>query len=98
MLGLTDFITDAPWEDTFTIWFVLVDEAYGALEAHFGGWRQRGPRPIFHDSEVISVALIIDTFFHGHEALGLSFLRQYHPTLFPALPNDGQFNTRRRLL
>jgi hypothetical protein len=98
MTGLTDFITDAAWEDVFTIWFVLVDEAYLALEQHFGAWRQRGPAPAFHDSEVITVALITDTFFHGHEALSLSFLRQYHPSLFPALPSNGQLNTRRRLV
>ncbi len=98
MTGLTDFITDTAWEDVFTIWFVLVDEAYVALEGHFGVWRQRGPAPRLHDSEVITISLIIDTFFHGHEALGLSFLRQYHAGLFPALPSDGQFNTRRRLV
>src|SRR5688572_20433318 len=98
MTGLTDFITDAVWEDIFTIWFVLVDDAYGALETHFGAWRTRGPQPTLHDSEVITVALIIDTFFHGHEALGLSFLRQYHPDLFPTLPRAGHFNARRRLV
>ncbi len=98
MTGLTDFITDADWQDVFTIWLVLVDEAYVALEQHFGAWRQRGPAPAFHDSEVITVSLICDTFFHGHEALGLSFLRQYHADLFPALPTNGQFNTRRRLV
>ncbi len=98
MTGLTDFITDADWQDVFTIWLVLVDEAYVALEQHFGAWRQRGPAPAFHDSEVITVSLICDTFFHGHEALGLSFLCQYHADLFPALPTNGQFNTRRRLV
>jgi hypothetical protein len=98
MLGLTDFITDAAWKDIFTVWFVEIDDAYVALEGHFGPWRTRGPQPTFHDSEVITVALIIETFFHGHEALGLSFLRQYHHDLFPALPANGQFNTRRRQL
>ncbi len=47
---------------------------------------------------MITVALLIDTFFHGHEALGLAFLRQYEPTLFPALPAEGHFNERRRAL
>jgi hypothetical protein len=37
---------------------------------------------------VIAVALIIDTWFHGHDALGLAFLRQYHPTRFPHLPPE----------
>jgi len=95
MTGRTDFITDACWVDVWTIWFVLVDDAYQALERHYGKWRQRGPDPTFSDSEVITVALIIDTWFHGHEALGLAFLRQYHGDIFPHLPPDGWFNQRR---
>ncbi|MDW8214586.1 MAG: IS982 family transposase [Roseiflexaceae bacterium] len=98
MTGMTDFITTARWEDVWTIWFVLVDDAYQALERRYGRWRRTGPAPVFHDSEVITVALIIDTWFHGHEALGLAFLRQYHPTLFPHLPSDGWFNQRRTRL
>ncbi len=98
MTGLTDFITEANWEDLLTTWYVLVDDAYPALQAHYGPWRRRGPEPDFSDSEVITVSLLIDTLFHGHEALGLAFLRQYHAELFPALPPNGQFNHRRRQL
>jgi hypothetical protein len=98
MTGRTNFITDACWADILTIWFVLVDDAYQALQTHVGAWRQRGPQPNIGDSEVITVALMIDTFFHGHEALGLAFLRPYEPTLFPALPTEGHFNERRRAL
>jgi hypothetical protein len=98
MTGLTDCITDSVWEDTWIHWFCLVDTAYQTLEAHYGQWRRTGPAPSFHDSEVITVALIIDTWFHGHEALGLAFLRQYHPTLFPRLPQPGHFNARRTVL
>lgn len=98
MAGRTDFITDEKPEDVWLIWYVLVDDAYQALEAFHGAWRTRGPAPIFSDSEVITVALIIDTWFHGHEALGLSFLRHYHHTAFPKLPPDGWFNARRTLL
>ena len=76
MAGRTDFITNARWEDVWTIWFVLIDDAYQSLESHFGAWRRRGPSPCFHDSEVITVSLIIDTWFHGDEELGLAFLRQ----------------------
>ncbi len=32
MTGLTDFITDAEWKDVFTIWFVVVADAYAVLE------------------------------------------------------------------
>lgn len=98
MTGLTDFITEANWADILTVWYALVDDAYQALQAQFGPIRRRGPQPAFSDSEVITVGLLIDTFFHGHEALGLSFVRQYHPDLFPALLPEGQFNSRRREL
>lgn len=98
MAGRTDYITEACWEDVWTIWYSLVDDAYIALEKHYGAWRRTGPQPCFSDSEVITVSLIIDTWFGGHEALGLSFLRQYHPTLFPKLPANGWFNHRRSVL
>ena len=98
MTGLTDFITQANWADILTVWLVLVDDAYQALENPFGPWRRRGPQPEFTDSEIITVGLLIDTFFHGHEALGLAFIRQYHLDLFPKLLPEGQFNHRRREL
>jgi Transposase DDE domain len=98
MVGRTDFITDACWEDVWTIWYTLVDDAYQTLEQHYGKWRRSGPTPLFSDSEVITVSLIIDTWFGGHEALALAFLRHYHPTLFPHLPPNGWFNQRRTIL
>lgn len=98
MTGLTDFITEAQWTDILLVWYVIVDDVYRILEGHHGRWRQRGPEPEFSDSEVITVSLLIDTFFHGHEDLGLSFLRQYHRDLFPRLLPPGQFNQRRREL
>jgi hypothetical protein len=98
VIGRTDFITEAVWSDIILVWYCLVDDAYQELERHFGRWRQRGPSPVFTDSEVITVALVIDTFFGGHEALGLSFLRQYQADLFPHLPGTGRFNERRTRL
>ena len=98
MIGMTDFITEACWEDVFTHWFSLVYDAYHALEQNFGQWRRRGPAPDFRDSEVITVGLIIDTWFNGDEAKGLSFLRQYHADMFPNLPSNGHFNERRHAL
>ena len=99
MTGLTDYITEKKWEDIFIIWYVLVDDAYQQLITSLGGrLRQRGPQPSFSDSEVITVALIIETFFHGHEDLGLAFVGQYHLSLFPALLDKSQFNRRRRCL
>src|SRR6476620_10627494 len=98
MTGLTDFITEAAWAHLLLAWFVVIDDAYQALERYFTPWRRRGPAPRFRDSEVITVALFIDTIFHGHEALGLHFLRQYHPDLFPHLLADSTFNARRTQL
>lgn len=98
MTGRTDFITEAKWADILLIWLVTVDDAYQRLERRHGRWRRSGPAPRFADSEVITVSLFIDTVFHGHEALGLSFLRQYHRDLFPHLLPNGQFNARRRAL
>lgn len=98
MTGLTDFITEARWAEVLTFWFVVVDDAYQALERYYGRWRRRGPQPAFHDSEVITVGLLIDTWFAGDEARGLAFVRQYQRDLFPRLVAPGQFNQRRRTL
>lgn len=76
MHGLTDSITTQPWVDIFTTWYVLVDDAYTALVAQVGRLRQRGPAPRFGDSEVLTIALIAETFFHGNEEVCLSFIRQ----------------------
>jgi Transposase DDE domain len=98
MMGLTNYITEAKWSDIVLVWYMLIDDAYRALEREHGAWRQRGPAPTFHDSEVITVGLLIDTFFGGNEELGLAFLRQYEPSLFPHLPSNGHFNERRTRL
>jgi len=75
MTSLTDYITSCPWVDIFTVWYVLVDDAYQAVCQRLGRLRQRGPQPHFSDSEVITIALIADTFFHGNEELCLAFIR-----------------------
>lgn len=98
MAAWTDFITDVAPEVWLTHWYVLVDDAYQALERHYGRWRRRGPLPQFSDSEVITVGLYIDTLYAGHEALGLAQLRLTLPGLFPKLLPNGQFNARRRQL
>lgn len=99
MHGLTDYITERPWVDTITLWYVQVDDAYQRLLARRRcPLRSSGPAPTFSDSEVITVALIIETFFHGHEELGHAFVAQYHRDLFPQLLALDRFNERRRAL
>ena len=97
MNGLTNYITDHAWDDTITHWYVLVDDAYQRLLARRGRpLRASGPAPTFTDSEVITVALIIETFFQGHEEVGYAFVRQYLRPLFPQLLDLDRFNARRR--
>lgn len=97
MNGLTDYITQRPWEETITMWYVLVDDAYKRLIAKRGrSLRASGPGPTFSDSEVITVSLIIETFFQGHEEVGYAFVCQYLRHLFPDLIDVDHFNERHR--
>ncbi|MEK7276828.1 MAG: IS982 family transposase [Chloroflexota bacterium] len=99
MNGLTKYITERPWEDIITTWFVLVDDAYQRIVAKRGRpFRASGPAPSFIDSEVITVSLIVETFFHGNEELGCSFVYQYLSGMFPRLLDLDRFNARRREL
>jgi hypothetical protein len=99
MNGLTDYITEQSWEDTITTWYVLVEDAYQRYIAKRGQClRRSGPAPQFSDSEVITVALIIETYFQGHEEVGYSFVRQFLRGMFPQLVDVARFNVRRRSL
>jgi hypothetical protein len=61
MSSRTAFITNVCWEDVWTMWYMLVDDAYQALEQHYGATRRTGTAPHFSDREVIIVTLIINT-------------------------------------
>jgi hypothetical protein len=99
MNGLTDYITKQNWTDTITTWYVLVDDAYQHVIARLGApLRASGPAPEMSDSEVITVSLIIETYFQGHEEVGYAFVRQYLRDLFPRLLDGDRFNERRRRL
>ena len=66
--------------ETITIWYVLVDDAYQRLIAKCSRpLRTRGPEPQFSDSKVITVLLIIETFFRGREDRFYSFLQDGTP-------------------
>ncbi len=97
MRGLTDYITEGSWADTFLVWYVWVDDVFQQVYAG-QRLRRRGEAPVFSDSEVITLSLIADTFFHGHEELMIAFVRQYHRDLFPCLLSRSRFNRRRRML
>jgi hypothetical protein len=97
MRGLTDYITECDWVDVFTVCFVLVDDTFSLLYRHLR-LRPTGPVPTFADSEVITISLISDTYFHGNEELALVFIRQHYLVLFPNLLSNSRFNRRRRAL
>lgn len=99
MNGLTNYITERSWSDIVTTWYVLVDDAYQRFIAKRGKrLRASGTEPTFSDSEVITVSLIIETFFQGHEEVGYAFVTQYMHDLFPCLVDLDRFNVRRREL
>ena len=99
MNGQTNYITENSWTDTITRWYVHINDAYNRLIARRGKrLRTRGPEPRFSDSEVITVSLIIETFFQGHEEIGYSFVRQFLLDMFPDLVDLDRFNLRRREL
>lgn len=99
MNGLTNYITQQPWADSITTWYVLVDDAYQRHILRRGNpLRSSGPQPQFSDSEVITVSLIIETFFRGHEEMGYAFVSQYLRAMFPNLIDLDRFNVRRRRL
>ena len=59
MKGLTNYITERPWSDIITAWYVRVDDTYQILVTRRGApFRISGPEPELADSEVITISLI----------------------------------------
>jgi hypothetical protein len=99
MKGLTNYITELSWEDIVIFWFVHIDDSYKKLIAQRDSpLRKRGPEPKMSDSEVITVSLVIETLFNGHEEIGYTFVCQFLGYLFPNLLDLDRFNQRRRQL
>jgi hypothetical protein len=100
MKGLTDYITESAWEAILTGTFVMIDDECQALSAQFFPKRKYAPskQPLFHDSEVITVALFGEMVFAGDEDKTLHFIRQYHLDMFPKLLDNSRFNRRRHEL
>jgi hypothetical protein len=99
MNGLTNYITEQNWEDIITTWYVLIVDSYrGVIEKRGSPLRSRGPAPQLTDEEVITISVIIETFFQGHEEIGYAFVCQYLSNMFPNLVDIDRFNERRRQL
>ena len=63
--------------------FYLVDAEYGALD--LGRLRRRGPRPVLHDAEVLTMELAGEFLGLDTDAGIYRFFRRYHRPEFPGL-------------
>ena len=85
------------FEDLATVVHVWVDDGY---QAHAAGGRQgqAGAKPLFSDSEVLTLLLLMDFRPFPGETQFLGFIRANHQSLFPHLLSQSQFNRRARQL
>src|SRR4030095_6471797 len=90
-------MTSIPISDLLTIIFVLVDDWYQAY-----GYRllngKVGKKPIFKDSEVMTLMLAHDFIPYPAETQYVEFIRANYLSLFPTLVTQSQFNRRARAL
>ena len=90
-------MTSIPITDLLTIIFVLVDDWYQDF-----GYRllagKVGKKPVFKDSEVITLMLAHDFIPYPAEAQYVEYIRANYLSLFPKLVDQSQFNRRARAL
>ena len=85
------------FEDLCTIIYVLVDDWYLAHGKKLLQGK-RGQKPIFSDSEVITLLLLMDFLPHPGETQFLRFMQANYLALFPELLSQSQYNRRVRSL
>jgi len=90
-------MTSIPITDILTIIFVLVDDWY-QKEGRKLLKGKVGKKPIFTDSEVITLMVAQDFIPFGSETQYLGFMRANYLALFPRLLDQSQFNRRARAL
>lgn len=83
--------------DILTTVFVLVDDWYQAYGYKFLNGKA-GRKPVFKDSEVITLMLAHDFIPYPAEAQFVGFIRANYLALFPKLVDQSQFNRRARAL
>lgn len=99
MKGLTDYLTEQPWEDTIIGTFLFVHDLLPEAIRRANFRRQRGPQPEHDDSVIITIGLAAEYWFGGDEEKVLAFFRNYHADLWSSgIPDPGRFNVRRRQL
>jgi hypothetical protein len=82
-------------ETLLTIMYVLVDDWYQA-KGHKLLKGKPGAKPVFSDSEVITLMLAMDFIPFPGETQFLGFMRANYLALFPKLLDQSQFNRRAR--
>jgi hypothetical protein len=83
--------------DLLTIIFVLVDDWYQACGCKLLNGKV-GKKPVFKDSEVMTLMLAHDFIPYPAETQYVEFIRANYLTLFPKLVDQSQFNRRARAL
>lgn len=83
--------------DLLTIIFVLVDDWYQACGGKLLNGKV-GKKPVFKDSEVITLMLAHDFIPYPAETQYVEFIRANYLALFPKLVDQSQFNRRARAL
>jgi hypothetical protein len=83
------------FETLLTIVYVLVDDWYQHSGRHLLKGK-RGAKPVFGDSEVITLLLAMDFLPFPGETQFLGFIRANYLSLFPELLDQSQFNRRTR--
>ena len=83
--------------DLLTIIFVLVDDWYQSYGPKTPKGKP-GVKPVFSDSEVITLMLAQDYIPYPSETQYIGFVRANYLALFPNLLDQSQFNRRSRSL
>jgi hypothetical protein len=83
--------------DLLTIIFVLVDDWYQAYGYKYLNGKV-GKKPVFKDSEVMTLMLAHDFIPYPGETQYVEFIRANYLALFPRLVDQSQFNRRARAL
>lgn len=86
-----------PINELFLLTYFLVDNWYRCKGESLLG-RTVGSKPVFSDSEVLTLVLAMDFFEFSSERHYIEFIRANYLNLFPNLPDQSQFNRRARSL
>jgi hypothetical protein len=86
-----------PFDELATTVYVLVDDWYQAHGVHLLAGK-RGKKPVFSDSEVLTLLLLLDFLPFPGETQFLGYIRANYLALFPQLVDPSQFNRRARAL